>query len=84
MFEKPKFFKTEKPNRSLEKNRMPSPTYAACGDIEAACWVFDGMPTKNASVFKDMAPSADPRSSFWKMLPVSQFKARLKETSVWC
>jgi hypothetical protein len=25
MFEKPKFFKTEKPNRSLEKNRMPSP-----------------------------------------------------------
>jgi hypothetical protein len=26
MFEKPKFFKTEKPNQSLEKNRMPSPT----------------------------------------------------------
>jgi hypothetical protein len=26
MFEKPKFFKIEKPNRSLEKNRMPSPT----------------------------------------------------------
>jgi hypothetical protein len=26
MFEKPKFFKTEKPNRSLEKNRMPSPS----------------------------------------------------------
>jgi hypothetical protein len=59
-------------------------SYAACGDIEAACWVFNGMPTKNASVFKDMAPSADPRSSFWKMLPVSQFKASLKETSVWC
>jgi hypothetical protein len=28
MFEKPKFFKTEKPNRSLEKNRMPSPRWA--------------------------------------------------------
>jgi hypothetical protein len=25
MSEKPKFFKTEKPNWSLEKNRMPSP-----------------------------------------------------------
>jgi hypothetical protein len=25
MSEKPKFFKTEKPNRSLEKNRMPNP-----------------------------------------------------------
>jgi hypothetical protein len=27
MSRKPKFFKTEIPNRSFKKNRMPSPTY---------------------------------------------------------
>jgi hypothetical protein len=53
MFEKPKFFKTEKPNRSLEKNRMPSPT-----DNEGpVCLGFFELPTTKSCCRLPNAPS---------------------------
>ena len=77
MSRKPKFFKTEKPNRSFRKNRMPSPTnynlhlYSALRRLKAL-WVARRPPDNPKILPFDEVP---PGNRIW-VLPRALYAIR--------